>query len=334
MINRSIRQLSLFLGPVRLRILFFLIGITGLLSLMLNAVEGEWVIPAQTLLAASAVVGSLVIVLGKMDPADRGRWLAILIPAFGALLLGIFFLPQFLLPLAGGALGWIVAGLLLFRSRMPMQYREAIRHLRKNEYAEAVKMMDAIIKEEPDKPDHLRFRAEVLRVWGKLDRAKRDYRRMVELDPESAVAYNGLAEVCLQARDYDEAFTAAQRAAQLAPDEWVAFYNLGMIEDRLGKAQAAAEHLEKALQLNVKDARHRLLIELYRARAYARLGDVAQAQGAVMELRKSRSGLDEWDTILKSEQAETLRAAIGEDVEAARALLAGSQDVMSLAAGA
>lgn len=331
MIGRAFRQFSLFMGAARLRALFFLIGGTGLISLMLNAVKEDWVIPVQSGLALTAVLGSLVIILGKMEPADRGRWLAVLLPAFGALILGVFIAPQFLLPLVGAALGWIVAGMLLFRSRMPMQYREAVRHLRKNEYAEAVKVMDAVIKEEPDKPEHLRFRAEVLRVWGKLDRARRDYRRMIELDPESAVAHNGLAEVCLQARDYQEAFQAARRAAELAPDEWVALYNLGMIEDRTGSAQSAAEHLEKALQLKVSDVRHRLLIQLYLARAYARLGEVAKAQEAVVELRKSKSGLEEWDTILKSDQAEALREAIGVDVETARALLAGSQDVQGLA---
>ncbi|MBL8131159.1 MAG: tetratricopeptide repeat protein [Anaerolineae bacterium] len=325
------RQFSLFMGAARLRTLFLLIGGTGLISLILNSVEADWVISVQTVLALGAVLGSLIIILGRMEPSDRGRWLAILLPALGALILGVFFAPQFLLPLVGAALGWIVAGMLLFRSRMPMQYREAVRHLRKNEYAEAVKIMDGVIKDEPDKPEHLRFRAEVLRVWGKLDRARRDYRRMIELDPQSAVAHNGLAEVCLQARDYEEALKAAQRAAELAPEEWVALYNLGMIEDRLGSARSAVDHLEKALAFKVSDVRHRLLIHLYVARAYARLGDAAKAQGAILELRRSKSGLEEWDTILKSDQAETLRAAIGDDVETARALIAGSQDVLSLA---
>jgi hypothetical protein len=108
-------------------------------------------------------------------------------------------------------------------------------------------------------------------------------------------------------------------------------YNLGMIEDRLSNAVDAAVHLEKAVSLRVPDARHRLLIDLYLARAYARLGEVARAQQAVLDLRKHKAGLDEWDTILKSEQADTLRAVIGDDVVVARELASGSVDVMSLA---
>lgn len=330
-IERLFRRFSLFLGPRRLQWLFLLIALTGLVSLMLNAVKGDWVVPVQTALLLIAVVGSLIIILGKMEPYDRGRWLAIASPSLGALIIGIFIVPQFLLPLAGGAVGWIVAGMLLFRSRTPMEYQKAVRLLRKNEYAEAVKVMDGLIKEDPDKPEHLRFRAELLRVWGKLDRAKRDYRKMTELDPQSPVAFNGLAEVCLQAGQLDEALAAAERAAELAPDEWVALYNLGMIEDRLDRAADTTAHLEKALALKVPDARHRLLIHVYLARAYARLGDGARAQQAALDIRKQKSGLQEWDTILNSEQADTLRAVIGEDVEAARALVGGTMDVMALA---
>lgn len=331
MIGRWFNEFSLFLGPARLRALFILVGATGLLSLILNAVAADWVVGVQTILAIACVLGIAVIVLGRLHPSDWGRWLGVLVPAFGALLLAVS-LPNLALPLFGAAAGWVIAGLLLFRSRMPMQYREAVRHLRKSEFAEAVKVMDVVVKEEPDKQEHLRFRAEILRVWGKLDRAKRDYRRMTELDPESAVAFNGLAEVCLQAGQLAEALTAAQRAAELAPEEWVAHYNLGMIEDRLGESADAVAHLERALLLKVPDVRHRLLVYLYLARGYARLDDAPKAEAAIADLKALRGGLEEWDTILRSDQAETLRQAIGADVEAARAVIAGTMSAEGLAA--
>jgi len=161
---------------------------------------------------------------------------------------------------------------------------------------------------------------------------------MTEIDADSALAFNGLAEVCLQSGHYDEALVAAQRAAELAPQEWVALYNLGMIEDRLGAsdqgaAQLAITHLEKALALKVPDARHRLLIHLYLARAHARLGAMGDAQEAVADLRKHKVGLSEWETILKSEQAETLRAVIGDDIETANGLISGELDVTGMIPG-
>ncbi len=331
MITRLYDRFSLFLGPARLRTLFFLIAATGFASLVFNAIEGDWVVPAQMIMLAAALVGAAVIIGGRMEPEERGRWIGILIPAVGAVILAITVLPNLALPLIGAAVGWIVAGGFIFRARAPMEYQQAVKYLRKNEYAEAVKSMDIVIKQEPRNPDHYRFRAEVLRVWGKLDRARKDYQRMTELAPKSAVAFNGLAEVCLQAGDYDAARAAGLRAAQLAPDEWVALYNLGMIEDRLGMATEAVEHLQKALALKVPDARHRLLIYLYLARAYARLGDAAAAQDAAIQVRKHRNGLEEWEKLLESDQAETLRDALGDDVGAAAELARGRLDVMALA---
>jgi tetratricopeptide (TPR) repeat protein len=230
------------------------------------------------------------------------------------------FLPDMLALTMGLALGWVLAGMFIFKPRGPMQYQKAVKLLRKSEFADAVKEMDALIREEPQDPNHYRFRAEILRVWGKLDRARRDYEKMTQLAPDSAVAFNGLAEVTLQAGRYDEARVAALKAFELAPDEWVAAYNLGMIEDRLGEAEGAAEHLNLALQQRIGDVRHRMLIHFYLVRAYARLGQMEDADAAVQAIRKHRSGLDEWQVILDSPQAATLRAVIADDVAAAARL--------------
>jgi tetratricopeptide (TPR) repeat protein len=208
-----------------------------------------------------------------------------------------------------------------------MEYQAAVKHLRRNEYAEAVKLMDGIIKEEPKDTQHYRFRAEILRLWGKLDRARRDYAEMTKIEPDSAIGYNGLAEVDLQAGRYDAALVAAQKAYELAPNEWVAAYNLGMIEDRLAHAPETVEHLRRALDLNVSEARHRLLIHFYLARAYQRLGDTSAEQAEIAAMKKDKRGLSEWQTLLESDQAAALRDVLGADVEAASALVEGRATV-------
>jgi Flp pilus assembly protein TadD len=320
-----IDRLRLFLGPARLRALFLLIAGTGLASLMLNAFAGDDpnVRVIQLILAAAAVFGGTAIVLGRMEAQERGRWLAILAPAYGLIVIGILVLPQFGLAFLGGAVGWVIAGSFIFRVRTPPGYRTAIKALRKNDYAGAVAAMDEVIRDDPDDPAHYRFRAELLRLWGKLDRARRDYQKMAELRPDSAEAWNGLAEVGLQAGDYERAHEAALKAAELAPGDWVALYNLGMIEDRLKDSPAVIEHLTRALDSKVPEARHRLLIDLYLARACVRLGDVERAGHWQDAMARQRSGLEEWEKILEHEQAATLRAVLGEDVETASVLLDG-----------
>ncbi len=320
-----IKRFQLFLGPQRTQMLFLLLMVTGLGNLLLNALINDitWIRDAQTALVLVFLAGSTIIIGGKLDSFDRGRWAAILAPAVGAILIGIYVIPEGLGLILGAAIGWILAGMFLFKLRGPMEYQQAVRFLRKNEYADAVQVLDNLIKVEPDRSNHYRFRAEILRLWGKLDRAHQDYQRMLEIssdDSARALAYNGLAEVLLQSRQYEKACEAAMEAYQLAPNEWVAAYNLGMIEDRLERSADAVGHLDLALEAKVPDARHRLLIHFYRARAYARLGDLGAAREAVSDLKQHGGGLNEWQVILQSDQAETLRVVLEKDIQQAQAL--------------
>jgi len=328
-----IKQIQIFLGPARVRAFILLLGITGLISLILNAVDRQantWVTPVQTLMVIIFLIGTAIIFGGRLHQEERLRWVAILAPSVGAILLGLTVLPNLLLPLLGAAVGWIVAGAFLFRRRIPKEYQDAIKFLRKGEYEESVKAMDGLIKDEPDNENYYRFRAEVFRMWGKLDRAKKDYTKMVEVAPESAVAYNGLAEVYLQSGQYTEAQQAGRRAYELAPDEWVAAYNLGMIEDRLEMPDAAIEHLNRALALKVPDVRHRLLIHLYLARAYARKGDLEAAQAELALMKRHKNGLEEWQNLLEHPEAATLRAVLEADIQAAQDLIDGKADLKAM----
>ena len=329
-----IDRMRLFLGPARLRALFLLIAGTGLASLMLNAfAPGDTTVRAlQLVLAGIAVFGATGIVLSRMDPQERGRWLAILAPAYGLVVIGIVVLPQFGLAFLGGALGWMVAGTFIFRVRTPPGYRIAVKALRKGDMAGAVAAMDEVIKEDPKDPAHYRFRAELLRLWGKLDRARRDYVTMTELQPESPEAWNGLAEVQLQDGNYADARAAAQRAVELAPGDWVALYNLGMIEDRLRESEAVIEHLLLATDRKVPEVRHRLLIYLYLTRAAVRLGEMTRAENWLENMRRQRNGLEEWERILEHEQAATLRSVLGADVDTASSLLGGRMALDALGA--
>ncbi len=318
-----IERITLFLGEVRLRAIFLLLALTGLVSLVLNAIEAGWVVGVQSLLVIFFLVGTGGIVLSALDSFERGRWLGILAPALGAILLALTLLPNLAPLLIGAALGWVIAAAFVFKPRAPMAYQQAVKHMRKAEYAEAVKVMDGMIKDEPERANHYRFRAELMRLWGKLDRARRDYHKMTELEPDSAVGYNGLAEVNLQAGQYDAAHEAALKAYALAPDEWVAAYNLGMIEDRLQDSEAVLIHLHEALTLKVPDARHRLLIQLYILRAHSRLGEHEAAERALEALKKEVRGLREWQKLLAADQAEALRAVLAQDVRSAEALISG-----------
>jgi tetratricopeptide (TPR) repeat protein len=328
-----IKRFFFFLGPNRTRALFLLLAGTGLGNLLMNVIiqDNPWARDIQTILVFVFLIGATVIILSALDPFERGRWIGIIAPVIGALLLAAFFFPNALPIVLGAGFGWIVAGIFLFRPRTPEEYKQAVRALRKNEYDEAVKHMNMLIKADPQNPHHYRFRAEVLRVWGKLPLAKRDYKKMTEIAPDMAVAWNGLAEILLQMGDYEAAHQAALRAYQLAPDEWVAAYNLGAIEDRLKRPHDVLEHLRHALNQKIPDARHRLLAHFYMARAYARLDDVPSAQEAVTKIQNLYGAIQEWRTLMKSDQAQTLREFIEADINTLTALADGDLTIQELA---
>jgi tetratricopeptide (TPR) repeat protein len=213
---------------------------------------------------------------------------------------------------------------------MPIKYREAVKHLRKNEYDRAASVMDEVISADPKHLQHYKFRAEIFRLAGKLKLAIRDYQKITELDPKSAIGFNGLAEVYLQSKDFRRAHDAALQANNLSSNDWVTLYNLGLIEDRLKDSVAAIAHLKQALALNVSDSRHRLLINLYLLRAYGRLERQDEAQDALKALGRDIAGLEEWRTILASDQANTLREVIGDDVQTAFELVNGDLSVTDM----
>jgi tetratricopeptide (TPR) repeat protein len=324
-----IKRIQLFLGPTMGRVLVAWLALTGLASLVLNSFVYQigWVRQAQSLIVVIFLIGVLGIVLNRLSPEARRRWVTILVPAIIAVFLALWAGPQLNGVLIGGAFGWIVAVTLLGRSRMPVEYRQAIKHMRKNEYAEAIEVMNRAIRAEPVQPGHYRFRAELYRLWGKLNFALRDYQEMVRLDPTSPIAYNGLAEIYLQSEDYRQALQAASKAKELAPNDWVTHYNLGMIEDRLQQSGKVIEHLNQSLELKVKDSRHRLLIHLYLLRAHVRLGNIDEAANELESLKRHAPGLEEWQGILSSDQAVTLRQVIGKDVELAGDLITDGRTI-------
>lgn len=320
------RRFIAWLGIGRARFIFGLLALTGLLSLMLNAVQPPepWIPTAQTALAALFLVGAAIAVITRFDGQERRQILILIAPALGALLLGLF-VPQWFSALAVIAVGWIAVSLIAGRAGVRREYQRAIKHMRKGQYDQAIAILSDLIKAEPEQADHRRFRAELYRLAGNLRKARADYEKVVALAPNSGVGYNGLAEVYLQEGKYERAFEYGLKAHELEPNHWVAAYNLGMIADRMGKWTEAIEYLKRALAAKMPDSRHRLLAHLWLLRAYIFTGEDQSARRALAELQNEKRGLREWRIIFESEQADILRRVLGEDVALAEQLARSEQ---------
>ncbi|MBN1963932.1 MAG: tetratricopeptide repeat protein [Anaerolineae bacterium] len=320
-----IRRFITWLGPARAWTLFGLLAVSGTISLMLQAVgtDTPWVVLVQNALILVWLVGTVAVLAGRLQPADRRNLIIAVGPTVVGVGIGVL-VPDFLPWFVGAGVGWLVVSQVLLRRSTRREYRQAIRYLRRSEYDQAVAVMNDLIRDEPDDAAHLRFRAELHRLNGQPRQALKDYRRIVKLEPDSGVGYNGLAEVFLQEGEYEQAMTHAQRAYELEPEHWVMPYNLGMIADRMDQSEQVITALDAALAIGVTEGRHLALVHLWRARAYARLGRTDEAGQALDALRGQRRGVHEWQTIFASEQAATLRDILAVDVALARRALDGA----------
>ncbi|MEM6284878.1 MAG: tetratricopeptide repeat protein [Chloroflexota bacterium] len=321
------KVLNTVFGSERARQVIGLLIATGLVSAVLGfAARGaEWLPAAQTGLLLVFFLGAVLIIV---SPGQRPRVIAISAPAIGAVILGLTVLSEFFLVTVGAAAGWLVAGSFLFRQQDNPQVMQAIRHMRKGRYEEAIESMDAAIKLDKENPEHYRLRAMVFRLDGRLGRARRDYETMLKFAPDGdagdtlrAEAYDGLAEVHLQAGRYKEADAAASQAHELFPENWVPLYNLGLINDRLKKPQQTVDYIEEALDLRIPDQRQRVLAYVYLARAYTRLGDDDRAAEQVENMAALWKGLEGLQKLIADEQSAPLAEVIAEDVETARLLM-------------
>ncbi|GAB4571899.1 MAG: hypothetical protein Kow0077_09810 [Anaerolineae bacterium] len=321
-----------WLGRERALALFMLVAITGTASLMLQAVgdEADWVIPVQNILVLVAIGGGVVIPLTRLDPIDRRPLVVAVAPLIVGIGLGLF-LPQAMFWFVGAGVGWLVLSLLILRRNVRREYQQAIRHLRKGEYDQAIQIINQLVKAEPEDTRHYRFRADLFRLKGKPQQAIRDYERIVRLEPESSVGYNGLAEIYLQLGDHAQAWEYAFEAYKRDPQQWALAYNLGMVADRLGRWEDVLAYLQEALDARPPDSRHRLLIHLWRARAAMRSGQPDLAEEAVSAMKREKAGLKEWETIFASEMSAALRNILAEDLALAHQLYEGA--AVSILAG-
>jgi tetratricopeptide (TPR) repeat protein len=89
-------------------------------------------------------------------------------------------------------------------------------------------------------------------VAGRLEEAASGYRAALALDPELAIAWNGLAMLLERMEDLDGAIAAAERLAELDPDDPLAHTSLSRFYQRKGWIERAEDEKAIATKLAMK----------------------------------------------------------------------------------
>jgi Flp pilus assembly protein TadD len=114
---------------------------------------------------------------------------------------------------------------------------------------EAFDLLTAALAQAPDDPSLLYETAMAAEKLDRLDVMERNLRRLIELKPDDAHAYNALG-YSLADRNLrlEEANALIGRALQLAPNDAYIIDSQGWVYYRMGKLPQAREHLERAWQ--------------------------------------------------------------------------------------
>ena len=115
----------------------------------------------------------------------------------------------------------------------------------------SVAILDSGLTKYPDNTSLLYARGLVLSELGNVQDHERDMRKLIQLDPDNAHAYNALGYTLADLTTrYDEALELIQKAVELNPDDAYILDSLGWVYFKLNDLEQARVHLEQAFDLS------------------------------------------------------------------------------------
>ncbi len=169
-------------------------------------------------------------------------------------------------------------------------------------YGEAFELLGKALEKLPNYPDLLYDHAMAAEKLGKIDILEQDLRKLIQIKPDYAHAYNALGYTLADRSErLDEARQLIEKALELSPDDFFIMDSLGWVYYRMGQLEKAEDTLKRAYtgQHDVEIAAH--------------LGEVLWARGKHEEAEKT------WRAALKENPGhETLLNVIKKFVPAVR----------------
>lgn len=138
----------------------------------------------------------------------------------------------------------------------------------------SVAILTSGLNKYPENTSLLYARGLVLSELGRVKEHERDMRKLIQLDPDNAHAYNALGYTLTDLTTrYDEALELIQKAVELNPDDAYILDSLGWVYFKLNDLEQARVHLEQAFDLS-GDAE----IAAHLGELYWTLGDKSKAK--------------------------------------------------------
>jgi tetratricopeptide (TPR) repeat protein len=163
----------------------------------------------------------------------------------------------------------------------------------------AESLLSAALEQHPKSVQALSSFALLMQTMDRTAEAAMYNRKVLELDPNDAIALNNLAwSLCEDSGRCQEALDLAERGLKIAPDYLDLIDTRGVAHYRLGHLDQAAADFSKCIELYPANARSLAACYLHAGRAYLRMGRKTQAEEHLkraMELNDQAASLSSKD---------------------------------------
>jgi len=117
-------------------------------------------------------------------------------------------------------------------------------------HQEAYDLYSQYLETQPDDSEILYARALTAEKLDRLDEAERDFRKVLQQDPENTRTLNALGYTLADRTErYEEALVYVQKALTQTPDDPAVIDSMGWVLYRLGRLQEARDYLQKAYDM-------------------------------------------------------------------------------------
>jgi Tfp pilus assembly protein PilF len=119
------------------------------------------------------------------------------------------------------------------------QVNQAMAHIELEQYDEAARILDAVVKANPTNMRALFQQARIFMKRGLLDQAESNIRQVLTAFPRDRLSLQQLGELCKIKRDYPGALDSFGKILAIDPEDVGAHYNLMLIYRKLGQVEDA-----------------------------------------------------------------------------------------------
>jgi tetratricopeptide (TPR) repeat protein len=123
--------------------------------------------------------------------------------------------------------------------RAMAQVNRALANIELEQYDEAAKLLDAVVKSDPTNMRALFQQARIFMKRGQLDQAESNIRQVLAAYPRDRLSLQQLGELCKIKRDYQGALECFGKILAIDPEDLGAHYNLMLVYRKLGRTDDA-----------------------------------------------------------------------------------------------